>query len=233
MGTVMAEEDLAVMAQAKPYWALGMSETFGPYAYGDELRAPGYPLCAPLDHIADGYEVRVADPETNLPVGDGEIGEIQVRGYALSPGLHKLDSRAYYTPDGFYRTGDMGLVEGNRIHFIGRGGDMIKTNGSNVSPAEVEQEMQLLPGVHSAYVVGLPDEHRGQLVVAAVVARDDVALDFAEIEAILKKRLSSFKVPRAYIQIAREEVPMLPSNKVSRRAIEALLAERLAQKPVG
>ena len=85
MGTVMAEEDLAVMAQAKPYWALGMSETFGPYAYGDELRAPGYPLCAPLDHIADGYEVRVANPETGQPVGDGEIGEIQVRGYALSP----------------------------------------------------------------------------------------------------------------------------------------------------
>ncbi len=233
MGTVMAEEDLAVMAQARPYWALGMSETFGPYAYGDELRAPGYPLCAPLDHIADGYEVRVADPETNQPAGDGETGEIQVRGYALSPGLHKLDQDAYYTPDGFYRTGDMGLVEGSRIHFVGRNGDMIKTNGSNVSPAEVEQEMQLLPGVHSAYVVGLPDEHRGQLVVAAVVARDEAALDFTEIETVLKKRLSSFKVPRAYIQIAREEVPMLPSNKVSRRAIEALLMERLAPNPVG
>ncbi len=108
-------------------------------------------------------------------------------------------SEAYYTPDGFYRTGDMGLVEGSRIHFIGRGGDMIKTNGSNVSPAEVEQEMQLLPGVHSAYVVGLPDDQRGQLVVAAVVARDEAALDFAEIEAVLKKRLSSFKVPRAYV----------------------------------
>ena len=91
--------------------------------------------------------------------------------------------------------------------------------------------MQLLPGVHSAYVVGLPDDQRGQLVVAAVVARDDVALDFVEIEAVLKKRLSSFKVPRACIQITREEVPMLPSNKVSRRAIEAMLAERFVRHP--
>ena len=233
MGTVMAADDLQVMADAKPYWALGMSETFGPYAYGDELRAPGYPLCAPLDHVADGYEVRVADPDTNLPVGDGETGEVQVRGYALSPGLHKLDDRAYYTPDGFYHTGDMGLVEGSRIHFVGRNGDIIKTNGSNVSPAEVEQEMQLLPGVHSAYVLGLPDEQRGQLVAAAVVARDGAELDFAEIEAVLRKQLSSFKVPRAYVQIARDEVPMLPSNKVSRRAIQAMLAERLAQTSVG
>jgi len=229
MGTVMAKEDLAVLAQAKPFWALGMSETFGPYTYGDELRAPGYPLCAPIDHVAERYEVRIVDPETNLPVPDGEAGEIQVRGYALSPGLHKLERDAYYTPDGFYHTGDMGLREGSRIHFVGRNGDMIKTNGSNVSPAEVEQEMQLLPGVHSAYVVGLPDEQRGELVVAAVVPRDGAEIDMAQIETELKKRLSSYKVPRAYVQIAREEVPMLPSNKVSRRQIEALMAERLGR----
>ncbi|WP_429587472.1 AMP-binding enzyme [Sphingomonas zeicaulis] len=59
---------------------------------------------------------------------------------------------------------------------------MIKSAGSNVSPAEVEMEMQQLEGVHSAYVVGLPDEECGQLVVAAVV-------------------------PRAYAAIARKEVP--------------------------
>ncbi len=229
MGTVMAPEDLAVMAQSKPFWALGMSETFGPYSYGDELRAPGYPLCAPIDHIADRYEVRIADPATNLPVADGEIGEVQVRGYALSPGLHKLERDAYYTPDGFYHTGDMAKTEGTRIHFIGRSGDMIKTAGSNVSPAEVEQEMQLLPGIHSAYVVGLPDDERGELVVAAIVARDDAVLDTDAIHAELRKRLSSFKVPRAYVQITRDEVPMLPSNKVSRRAIEALLTQRLGR----
>lgn len=229
MGTVMAKEDLALMANAKPFWGLGMSETFGPYSYGNELRATGYPLCAPIDHIAEGYEVRIVDLETNRPVPDGEAGEIQVRGYALSPGLHKLERETYYTPDGFYHTGDMGLREGNRIHFVGRSGDMIKTNGSNVSPAEVEQEMQLLPGVHSAYVVGLPDDQRGELVVAAIVVRDGAMIENAEIEAELKKRLSSYKVPRAYVQINREEVPMLPSNKVSRSQIRAMMAERLGR----
>ena len=99
------------------------------------------------------------------------------------PDCTRWSAADYFTADGYYHTGDMGLVEGSRIHFIGRNGDMIKTDGSNVSPAEVEMEMQLLPGVHSAYVVGVPDKERGQLVVAAVVPRDGAALDFADIQA--------------------------------------------------
>ncbi len=226
MGSVLSDDDLAKMRQKKPYWGLGMTETLGPYSYGDELRVPGRPLCAPLDHFADRYEVRVVD-EAGTPVGEGESGEIQVRGYALSPGLHKVERDPYYTADGFYRTGDMGLIDGKRVHFIGRDGDFIKTAGSNVSPAEVELEMQQLEGVHSAYVVGIPDAERGQLVVAAVVPRDGAMLDFEAIQAELRKRLSGFKVPRAYIAITRNEVPMLPSNKVARRQIEAMMRERL------
>jgi acyl-CoA synthetase (AMP-forming)/AMP-acid ligase II len=229
MGSVLAVEDLAQMSKAKTVWALGMTETIGPYAYGDELRAPGYPLCAPLDHFADRYEVRIAD-ENDQQVGDGEIGEVQVRGYALTPGLHKIERSKHFTPDGYYHTGDMALIDGPRIHFIGRDGDMIKTGGSNVSPAEVEMEMQALEGVHSAYVLGLPDKQRGQLVVAGVVPREGAKLDFGEIEAKLRKSLSSYKVPRAYVELTREEVPMLHSNKVGRRLLEKLLTEKLGRE---
>jgi acyl-CoA synthetase (AMP-forming)/AMP-acid ligase II len=228
MGSVLADEDMKLLAQAPPYWALGMSETLGPYAYADILRVPGYPLCAPLDHVADRYEVRVAD-EAGIPVGDGHTGEIQVRGYALTPGLHKVERAEYFTPDGFYHTGDMGLVEGQRIHFIGRNGDMIKTAGANVSPAEVELEMQALEGVHSAYVVGIPDPERGQLLVAAVVAREGVTLDFEQIQEKLRQRLSHYKVPRAYLAISRDEVPLLHSNKVARRQIAAWAADKLGR----
>jgi acyl-CoA synthetase (AMP-forming)/AMP-acid ligase II len=227
MGSVLAEEDLEAMKKSPIKWALGMTETIGPYAWGDEVRVPGYPLCAPLDHVAERFEVRVWDE--GRAVGDGGIGEIQVRGYALTPGLHKVERDQVFEPDGFYRTGDMGRVDGDRILFVGRTGDMIKTAGANVSPAEVEMEMQQLEGVHSAYVVGLPDPERGQLLVAAVVPRDGLALDFAAIEGKLRQRLSSYKVPRAYVAIARDEVPLLPSNKVARRQIERMMAERLGR----
>jgi acyl-CoA synthetase (AMP-forming)/AMP-acid ligase II len=227
--SVLAPDDMKMMAGSKPYWGLGMSETLGPYSYGDELRAPGYPLCAPMDHFADGYDIRIAD-ENDQPVADGEVGEMQVRGAPVTAGLHKIERSAFFTKDGYYHTTDMCLVQGTRILFVGRGGDMIKTAGSNVSPAEVEEEMQGLDGVHNAYVVGLPDKERGQLVVAAVVPREGAELDFAAIEATLRKRLSSYKVPRAYVAITREEVPMLHSNKVSRRLVEALMREKLGRE---
>lgn len=226
IGSVMAEEDLRSLPKMQVIWALGMSETLGPYSHGDEMRAPGYPLCAPLDHIAEGFEVRIADAQgRELP--EGERGEIQVRGYPLTQGLHKLPREPYFTPDGFYRTGDMGHREGRRIHFTGRDGDMIKTAGANVSPAEVELELQALPGVHSAYVLGLPDKERGQLVVAALVPREGAELDVKAIEQTLRQKLSGYKVPRDYVVLAREDVPLLPSNKVARREIERLLGQRL------
>ena len=227
MGSVLAPEDLALIA-VKPYWALGMSETLGPYSYGNEFRAEGYPVCAPIDNLSEGFELRVVD-EDGLPVGDGGTGEIQVRGHALSPGLHKVEREGYYTADGFYHTGDMGRVEGKRVHFVGRNGDIIKAAGSNVSPAEVEMELQQLDGVHSAYVVGLPDAERGQLLAAAIVPREGATPDFEAIQKQLRQRLSPFKVPRAYIEIAREDVPMLFSNKVSRRLMQALVAVRLGR----
>jgi len=230
MGSVLSSDDLALLSgQPKPWWGLGMSETLGPYSYGDDFRAPGYPVCAPMDHWADGYDVRIAD-EDNVQVADGEIGELQIRGYPVTPGLHKIERSDYFTADGYYRTGDMCLVEGTRVHFVGRGGDMIKSASSNVSPAEVEMELQELDGVHNAYVVGLPDSERGQVVAAAVVAREGATLDFAAIEAELRKRLSGYKVPRLYVEITREEVPMLHSNKVSKRMVQALVAERLGRK---
>ncbi len=228
MGSVPAKGEVPAPPEGWPIWGLGMTETLGPYSYGDEVRVPGYPLCAPLDHIAEGYEVRVADEE-GRPLPEGERGEIQVRGYALSPGLHKLERAGYYTADGYYHTGDMGERQGKRILFVGRDGDMIKTASANVSPAEVELEMQELDGVHSAYVLGIPDEERGQLVVAAVVPREGAQLEPEALQEQLRQRLSAFKVPRACVIIGREEVPMLHSNKVARRQLAAMIAQRLGR----
>ena len=182
-----------------------------------------------MDHVAEGYESRIAG-EDGQHVPDGDVGEMQVRGYPVTPGLHKIERDKYLTADGFYRTGDLCKREGSRVHFVGRDGDIVKTAGSNVSPAEVEMELQALEDVEAASVVGLPDKERGQLLVAAVVAREGRSLDFAAIEAALRQRLSGYKVPRGWAQIAREDVPLLHSNKVARRKIAAMMAQRLGRE---
>ena len=231
MGTVLSDEDMANMGKNmfKPYWGLGMTETLGPYSYGDDFRAPGRPMCAPMDHFAERYEVRIAD-DSDQPVGDGEIGEMQVRGYPVTPGFHKIEKSEMFTADGYFHTGDLCLVDGSRVHFVGRSGDMIKSASSNVSPAEVELEMQSLPQIENAYVTGLPDKERGQIVAAAVIAREGVgAIDFDAIEAELRRNMSGYKVPRAYVQIERDEVPMLHSNKVSKRLLADLLVAKLGR----
>jgi acyl-CoA synthetase (AMP-forming)/AMP-acid ligase II len=232
MGTVLSDEDMAEMGKHmfKPYWGLGMTETLGPYSYGDDFRAPGRPMCAPMDHFAERYDIRIAD-ENDRQVGDGEIGEMQVRGYPVTPGFHKIERSEMFTADGYFHTGDLCLVDGSRVHFVGRSGDMIKTASSNVSPAEVELEMQTLPEIENAYVTGLPDKERGQIVAAAVIAREaGTKLDFEAIEAQLRRNMSGYKVPRAYVQIEREELPMLHSNKVSKRLLADLLIERLGRR---
>lgn len=228
MGSVLTGDDLAMLArQPKPWWGLGMSETLGPYSYaGEEFRAPGRPLCAPLDHFAPGYDIRIAD-EAGQPVPDGGVGEMQVRGYPVTPGLHKIERDTYFTPDGYYRTGDMCEVDGARIHFVGRDGDMIKTAGSNVSPAEVEMELMALDGIEAAYVFGVPDKERGQIVVAAVIATEGHSPDFAGVEAEMRRKLSGYKVPRRWVPITRAEVPLLHSNKVARRELAELVKARL------
>ena len=226
MGAVLSDEELQRDTNGELIWAMGMTETIAPYAYTYTLRVPGYPLAPPLDHVAEGYDVRLWADGQEAP--EGVRGEIQVRGPAVTPGLHKVERSEVFEPDGFYRTGDMGIRQGSRILFVGRSGDMIKTASANVSPAEVEYEIQQLEGVASAYVVGVPHPVRGQLLVAAVVPREGAQLDFADIERKLRQRLSGFKVPRVYVTITRDDVPMLPSNKVARREIERMMAEKLA-----
>lgn len=109
---------------------------------------------------------------------------------------------------------------------------MIKTASSNVSPAEVELELMSLPDVHMAYVVGLSGQGAGVgRGCGRHPARGSYALDFAAIEAELRSRLSSFKVP--LLSMWRWPIPMCPCCAATRspcRMIEKLLAERLGRE---
>jgi acyl-CoA synthetase (AMP-forming)/AMP-acid ligase II len=210
-----------------------MTETFGGYWWGvpDPPSAvplqPGERRPPPLDRLQPGVELKVVDPE-GKPVPDGGRGEICIRGASITPGLHKADRSATFDADGWFHTGDEGEVDGVRVRFRGRLGDMIKTAGANVAPPEVVAVLATLPGVAQAFVVGLPDPVRGQVVTAAVVPEPGVELDPVAIRTELHRELATYKVPAHIVVLGEDDIPWTASHKVAKAALAALLAERVA-----
>jgi acyl-CoA synthetase (AMP-forming)/AMP-acid ligase II len=127
-----------------------------------------------------------------------------------------------FDADGWYRTGDFVVVDREGFfYFQGRRGDMIKTSGVNVAPREVEAVILELTGF-TAHVLGIPDAERGQLVAAVLRVPSGCLVDTAELRSRLAERLSAYKVPRRFLLLADDAVPMLPSGKPDRHALEAL-----------
>jgi len=128
-----------------------------------------------------------------------------------------------FTPDGWYRTGDLFHVDADGFfYFHGRRGAMIKTAGANVSPLEVEAAIQDATGGLAVMVLGVPDPERDQVVAAVILAEPATAPDLDALRTDLRARLSAYKVPRRFLVLAPADLPMLSSGKPDLSAIAEL-----------
>jgi acyl-CoA synthetase (AMP-forming)/AMP-acid ligase II len=160
------------------------------------------------------FEDRHAGPD-ELAARDGqEVGEVIVRsvksGYAY---VNQPEEQAARFRDGWLYIGDLATWDADGyVTIVGRKDDMIISGGENVHPNQVEAVLAEHPGVADAAVVGLPDEHWGELVVAYVVAAQD-PLDAATLEAHVHGHpmLAAYKRPRAYRFV--DELPMTATGK--------------------
>ncbi|MBW2244101.1 MAG: acyl--CoA ligase [Deltaproteobacteria bacterium] len=147
--------------------SLGMTETCGPHTMDAMDQTLPETLRGSFGHAVPGMEHKIVDPETGATLDAGEFGEICVRGQSLMQGLYKQERQDVFDRDGFYHTGDAGHFTADGVLFFkARLGDLIKTGGANVTPREVEVVMESLPGVRSAFVVGVPHPERGENVAA-------------------------------------------------------------------
>ena len=101
---------------------------------------------------------------------------------------------------------------------------MIKTGGINVAPVEVEEVLMSHPGVEQAYVVGLPDAERDEIVVAVVVPREPSGVEADALRAHCASALAAYKRPRRYRLVAAEELPLTTTGKVRKLGMGALFA---------
>jgi fatty acid CoA ligase FadD36 len=190
--------DLRSLTGQGPVERYGMTETLITLAArADGPRKPGW-VGGPIT----GVTARVVDDDDAAVPGDGEtIGNLQVRGrtvfdgYLARPG----ETRAAFTADGWFRTGDAVMVDGDGNHrIVGRvKDDLIKTGGFRVGAGEIEAVLLSHPSVTEAAVIGVPDPDLGQRIVAYVVGagiREDVLVQFVATELSVHKRPREVRV---------------------------------------
>lgn len=168
-----------------------------------------------------GQNIRIRDLETGELIAPHLPGLMEVKGY-ITPGYSGKSAELneeIFTPDGFYRTGDIGYIDGDgALVFIGRHSEMIKRAGINVSPAEIEAEMFSFDGVAAVCVVGIPDPDRGEAIVAFVVPVDAAAFEIEELSDHLRATLSKYKWPDR-LEI-RRSLPLTSTGKLHRKKIK-------------
>jgi len=149
-----------------------------------------------------GISVRIAD-DADRVCPPGTLGSVQVRGPNVFAGYWRLPDRTReeFTTDGWFRTGDLGeiVADGDAAGYLrlaGRSKDLIISGGLNVYPKEVEERIDVMPGVAESAVIGIPDADFGEAVTAVVVTKPGELVDGDAIIAALKRDIASFKVPK-------------------------------------
>jgi malonyl-CoA/methylmalonyl-CoA synthetase len=180
-------------------------------------RRPGY-VGRPLP----GVEVRLAD-DADHPVADGAPGQVQVRGATVFAGYWERpgETAAAFTPDGWFRTGDLAVVEGGAYRILGRASvDILKTGGEKISALEIEDVLRSHEAVLDCAVVGVPDADWGDRVCAAVVRRPSADLSADELRAFARGRLAPYKVPKQIVLVT--DLPRNAMGKVTKPAVREL-----------
>ena len=158
------------------------------------------------------------EPDTGRAVGPGEAGEFWVRGPQVMAGyLNQPAATAEIVdPDGWLHTGDLGHVDADgNVVVLDRLKELIKVDGYQVAPAELETLLLTHPAITDAAVVGRPDDRHGELPIAYVVASKP--LDIPSVQRWMAQRTATYK--RIADIFIVDELPRTPSGKLLRRAL--------------
>ena len=168
-------------------------------------------------------QLRILDIDTREPMRPGQVGEIQTRGPEQFLGYRNaaLDSDAF-TADGWLRTGDLGMLdEAGFLTVVGRLKDIIIRKGENISAKEVEDVLMEHAALDKVAVIGLPDEDRGEIVVAVCVIRPGKAFSMQDMTSHLDRiGLAKQKYPER-IEI-RDSLPSTPSGKIRKSELRQM-----------
>ena len=193
----------------------GMTETnmstSNPYNGERRAGTVGFPL--------PGIELKITDPATGEELPQGDIGQIEVRGPNVFKGYWNMPEKTAeeLRTDGFFITGDLGLVdEDGYLSIVGRNKDLIISGGYNIYPKEIELVLDEQLGVVESAVVGVPHPDFGETVVGVLVV-DSNSVDIGNIEVAVKEQLARFKHPRQLVIV--DALPRNTMGKVQKNLL--------------
>ena len=202
----------------------GLSETYGNCAVIDadepldvRLQSVGQPL--------PGVTLRICHHETGALLPAGEVGEIRVKGpLFLAYYKDEEKTRTCYDADGFFHTGDLGMLDpAGRLYYRGRLKEMVKSGGINIAPVEVEEVLMRHPAVHTAYVIGVPDAVLDEVLAAIIIPKNGMTVTPEELARYCKQELALYKVPARFRFASAAELPLTTTGKVQKMHLHTLL----------
>jgi long-chain acyl-CoA synthetase len=163
-----------------------------------------------------GFETRIINRD-GIEVPQGEPGEVLLRGAALAQVYYKEPgaTAAAFDRQGWLHTGDLAYRDSDGFFFVvGRSKELIIKGGVNIAPRQIDEVLESHPAVREAAVVGVPDHHLGEDIVAFVVVRMGMQIDENELPSFCERHLGQYKTPtRIHFSGA---FPKGPSGKVQR-----------------
>jgi malonyl-CoA/methylmalonyl-CoA synthetase len=186
--------------------------TSNPYEGERRPGTVGFPL--------PGVSLRIADPETGAALAQGEIGVIEVKGPNVFKGYWRMPEKtaAEFRPDGFFITGDLGMIDSDGyVHIVGRAKDLVISGGFNVYPKEIESEIDAISGVAESAVIGVAHPDFGEGVTAVVVLAPGARVSEADVFKALEGRLARYKAPKRVIFV--DALPRNAMAKVQKAAL--------------
>jgi len=152
--------------------------------------------------------------------GEGEVGEFQIKGPAVTPGYWRDDeaTRDAFTEDGWLKSGDLGWLDDDGFYYAaGRSKEMFISGGENVYPKEVENVLCAHPGIADAAVIGVQDEKWGEVGKAFIQPAEDGTLDETAFRDWCRQNLAAYKVPRHFTIV--QDFPRTAAGKIQKHLL--------------
>jgi fatty-acyl-CoA synthase len=184
--------------------------------------------CSTVGQVMPHTEIKIVDPSTGNTVPRGRPGEYLARGYVVMRGYWNEPERTAEAIDSarWMHSGDLATMdEQGYVRVVGRIKDMILRGGENVYPREIEEFLYRHPQIADVQVIGVPDAHYGEQVMAWIVPREHAALTEEAVREFCRDQIAHFKVPR-YVKFV-DAFPMTVTGKVQKYKMREAAIEEL------